>query len=61
MIAFHYQDAMAQAKDLRQVSDDLYTLLNRSLEPQQSELAYAWRGDSANLFLKKNRGPVRRY
>ena len=53
MIAFHYQDAMAQAKDLKQASSDLNTILNNILRQEQSELSFAWKGENANMFLQK--------
>ena len=53
MIAFDYKEAMAQAKELSQISAELKTLVNGKLKAQQAELACAWQGDSANLFFRK--------
>ena len=53
MIAFDYKEAMAQAKELSQISAELKTLVNGKLKAQQAELVCAWQGDSVNLFFRK--------
>lgn len=53
MIAFNYKEAMSQAQELKQISEEMESLVKKTLNAQQSELSYAWRGDSAELFLQK--------
>lgn len=52
MIEFNYKDALAQARELDRISDELLHI-QTTLTRGQSELAGAWKGDSANLFADK--------
>lgn len=52
MIEFNYKDALSQARELDRISDELRRI-QATLNRGKSELAGAWKGDSANLFLSK--------
>lgn len=52
MIEFNYNKAIDQAKELRDIADEL-RLISQKLANRQQELAGAWHSDGANLFLKK--------
>ena len=52
MIEFNYNKAIDQAKKLQDIAGEL-RLISQKLASQQLELAGAWHGDGANLFLKK--------
>lgn len=52
MIEFNYKDAIRQADELQDIAEELQAIC-RKLTNQQPELANAWQGNSANLFLKK--------
>ena len=53
LIKFSYKDALDQARELDQVSEDLYRLTDRILKPKLEDLGMTWKGDSAQIFLRK--------
>ena len=52
MIEFDYKKAIDQAEELQEIAEELQAI-SRKLTNQQPALALAWKGNSANLFLKK--------
>ena len=53
MIAFNYQEAMRQSRELEQISDNIKDLAEKFLRSGQSGLRISWTGDSAELFYQK--------
>ena len=53
MIAFNYEEAMRQSRELNQISDAVRDLAERILHSEQAELRSTWTGDSAGLFFQK--------
>ncbi len=53
MIEFNYKEAMNQARELKEISDELLNIVNKNLRTQHYELGFAWKGEAADLFLKK--------
>lgn len=52
MIEFNYQSAISQAKALENASQELKNLITL-LKNQRTELQAAWKGEAADLFMKK--------
>lgn len=54
MIAFNYDEAMEQSRELDRICEDLRDVLERSLRPQSRELGAAWKGTCARIYLQKD-------
>lgn len=54
MIAFNYDSAMTQSRELDKICDDLMNLIRLELQPGAQEVGAAWKGESARIFLEKN-------
>lgn len=52
MTEFNYKEAIDQAEELQEIAEELQAI-SRKLTNQQPALALEWKGNSANLFLKK--------
>ncbi len=59
MIAFNYNEAIKQANELEQISEELQNLIERTLKNWQSELECTWKGDSAQIYLQKLRNYIK--
>ena len=53
VIEFNYKEALRQARELEQISEELKKLVDRRLKNQQAELGVVWKGESAQVFQKK--------
>lgn len=52
-IELDYNRAIAQARKLDEVAGDLESIASRNLETAEGCLRYGWKGDSAEIYIKK--------
>lgn len=52
-IEFDFEQARRRATELEEIASDISRLSRRDIEAAKADLAGAWKGESAQLFLQK--------